>query len=815
MGRDRVGLFAAIREDHRQGMGVRAIAREHGVHRRTVREALASPVPAPRKVPERASPARDSVAPLIDAMLTADLDAPRKQRHTARRVWVRLRDEHDAEASYSYVAKYVARRRPEIEAERKGRAGSLEGFVPQAKEPGAEAEVDFGPVTITLDGQDAACHLFAYRLSFSGMGVHRVYASCAQEALLEGHVTAFAVTGGVPAAHIRYDNLTPAVTKVLQGRDRKENARWLSFRTWYGFDAFYCEPGIGGAHEKGGVEGEIGRFRRNYLVPVPRVKSLADLNARLAEDDLRDGLRHVEFRRDTVAADFAKEAPLLRPLPADGFDTGTTLWPKADKFARVSVGKCRYSVPARLIGKAVRIRLGANELTVFEGGKAVAVHPRLVASGDEHLLLDHYLEILARKPGALPGSVPLAQARADGSFTAAHEALWSQARRKLGDGAGTRALIEVLLLHRRLPAASVTAGIEAALRSGTCSPDVVAVQARLARRRGRPGGGAAGAGPAPVAGGGHHAAAPGRAAAGRSPAPAGRRRLRPAAAARAAAAGGKRIMSARRDELTEPAMDAAIERACTILRLPTVRDRHGEVAGIAQRQQASYKGFLTELLSLECDDRETRRRARLVREAGFPRPKRIEDFDFSANPDVPAALIGTLARCQWVAAGQPLCLVGDSGTGKSHLLIGLGTAAAEQGYRVRYVTAAALVNELAEAADDRMLTRVIARYGRIELLCLDELGYIELDRRGAELLFQVFTEREEKSSIAVASNAAFSEWAQAFTDPRLCAAIVDRLTYNAHIITTGTGSYRLRSTTARHQAAAKAGRDAKEKGTPA
>jgi transposase len=101
------------------------------------------------------------------------------------------------------------------------------------------------------------------------MGVHRVYASCAQEALLEGHVTAFAVTGGVPREHIRYDNLTPAVTKVLKGRDRKENSRWLSFRSWHGFEAFYCEPGIGGAHEKGGVEGEIGRFRRNFLVPVP------------------------------------------------------------------------------------------------------------------------------------------------------------------------------------------------------------------------------------------------------------------------------------------------------------------------------------------------------------------------------------------------------------------------------------------------------------------------------------------------------------------------------------------------------------------
>jgi DNA replication protein DnaC len=132
--------------------------------------------------------------------------------------------------------------------------------------------------------------------------------------------------------------------------------------------------------------------------------------------------------------------------------------------------------------------------------------------------------------------------------------------------------------------------------------------------------------------------------------------------------------------------------------------------------------------------------------------QRIEDFDFGANPDVPAALIHTLARGQWVAAGQPLCLIGDSGTGKSHLLIGLGTAAAENGYRVRYVTAAALVNELVGAADDKTLSKVIGRYGRIDLLCLDELGYIELDRRGAELLFQVFTEREERALVAIASN---------------------------------------------------------------
>src|SRR6266702_6040503 len=251
------------------------------------------------------------------------------------------------------------------------------------------------------------------------------------------------------------------------------------------------------------------------------------------------------------------------------------------------------------------------------------------------------------------------------------------------------------------------------------------------------------------------------------------------------------MMAARRDELTDTAADAAIDTACRVLRLPTIRDRHGEVAAAAARQQAGYKAFLTELLSLECDDREMRRKARLVREAAFPRSKRLEDFDFGANPDVPAALIHTLARSAWVAAGQPLCLIGDSGTGKSHLLIGLGTAAAENGYRVRYVTAAALVNELVEASDDRTLSRVIGRYGRVDLLCLDELGYIELDRRGAELLFQVLTEREERAAVAIASNERFSGWTKTFTDPRLCAAIVDRLTFAGQIIETGTVSYRL------------------------
>jgi len=169
----------------------------------------------------------------------------------------------------------------------------------------------------------------------------------------------------------------------------------------------------------------------------------------------------------------------------------------------------------------------------------------------------------------------------------------------------------------------------------------------------------------------------------------------------------------------------------------------------------------------------------------------IGDFDFDANPNINPATIHTLETGDWIRKGAPLCLIGDSGTGKSHLFIGLGTAAAEKGYRVKYTLATRLVNELVEAADEKMLAKTIARYGRVDLLCIDELGYMELDRRGAELLFQVLTEREEKISIAIASNESFSGWTKTFTDPRLCAAIVDWLTFNGTIIETGTDSYRL------------------------
>jgi DNA replication protein DnaC len=254
--------------------------------------------------------------------------------------------------------------------------------------------------------------------------------------------------------------------------------------------------------------------------------------------------------------------------------------------------------------------------------------------------------------------------------------------------------------------------------------------------------------------------------------------------------------------LTDPAAEAAIGVACRILHLPTVRTEATRIAEAAARERLSHRAFLAEVLTAECDDRDARRRVRRVNEAKFPRTKRLEDLDLTALPALPPATLAHLAAGAWIDAGEPLVLLGDSGTGKTHLLIGLGTAAAEAGRRVRYATTAALVNELVEAADDKQLSRVVARYARLDLLCLDEVGYVHLDPRGAELLFQVITAREERASIACASNAPFSEWGATFTDPRLAAAVVDRLTFRGHIITTGTDSYRLRATRAAKKGAA-------------
>jgi transposase len=470
-----VEQFERIRRDSRdEAMSIRALATRHRVHRRTVRQALADAVPPARKVPLRVAPVLGPYEATVRRWLIEDLDAPRKQRHTARRIWQRLVEEEGARVGESSVRNLVARLRVEIGADHQ------RVMVPQTHPPAEEAEVDFGVFTAVIGGVVMKLFMFCLRLSHSGKAVHVAYANQTQESFLDGHVRAFEALGGVPVGMIRYDNLKPAVIRVALGRDRFEHPRFIAMRSHYGFDSFYCLPGKDGAHEKGGVEGEIGRFRRRHLTPVPHVPSLAALNQALAAADVRDDARRIGARSETVGAAAARELPLLRPLPAERFDVSLALSCRVDAKARVCVRQSYYSVPARFAGRRLEVRLGATGIRVLDAGKLVATHTRSLHKGTEDLLLDHYLEVLVRKPGALAGSTALAAARAAGAFTSAHQRFWDAARRALGDGPGTRALVGVLLLHRTLPADAVTAGMDAALAIGNVDPDLVALEARRA-----------------------------------------------------------------------------------------------------------------------------------------------------------------------------------------------------------------------------------------------------------------------------------------------------------------------------------------------
>jgi transposase len=228
MARSRVELFEQIRRDWRAGgSSIRELAVRHHVHRRTVRQAVASAVPPPRKAyPPRPRPALGPYTQVIDAWLVADREVPRKQRHTARRIWQRLVAEHGASVAEVTVSRYVARRRAELGLEQ------VQVMVPQSHEPGAEAEVDFGEFHAVVAGALAKLWLFVMRLSCSGRAFHVAFATQAQEAFLEGHVLALEYFGAVPG-RVRYDNLKPAVIRVLRGRDRAESGRFIALRSHY------------------------------------------------------------------------------------------------------------------------------------------------------------------------------------------------------------------------------------------------------------------------------------------------------------------------------------------------------------------------------------------------------------------------------------------------------------------------------------------------------------------------------------------------------------------------------------------------------
>ena len=469
-------LFEQSRRDRdREGLSKRALAARHGVHRRAVRQALGSPVPPVKRSPvSRPAPALGGFHALIDGWLEGDRDAPRKQRHTARRVWQRLVEEHGAVVSERQVSRYVRERRREL-----GDVG--EAFVPQHHEPGMEAEVDWGESWATIDGQFVKVHLFQLRLCHSGAAFAAAFRGETQQAFLEGHADAFEFLGGVPAL-VRYDNLGSAVKQVLKGRRRVESDRFVALRSHYLFESAFTRIGLAGAHEKGGIEGEVGRFRRRHLVPVPMVGSLAELNARLLAACEADLGRRITGHQGTVGEALVRERPLLRALPGERAQTSEQASPRVDAKAMVTVRQNRYSVPVGLVGRRVHAEIGARVITVAHGGKPVALHDRLAGRFGVSAQLDHYLELLAHKPGALAGSIALHQQRLQGRWPGCFDEFWAKLTERYGPSEAARQMVDVLLLAREHGPTHVELAVRGALAAGAHDGRAVAVLAGRGER---------------------------------------------------------------------------------------------------------------------------------------------------------------------------------------------------------------------------------------------------------------------------------------------------------------------------------------------
>lgn len=469
--------FERIRKDRElEGLSIRALAVRHGVHRRAVRQALDSAIPPPKRAPQsRPAPAIGPFKAIVDQWLVDDQDAPPKQRHTARRIAQRIEAEFGAAIPERTVRHHVHKRRGEL-------ALKTDGFVPQAHPPGLEAQVDRGEADALIGGVETRVHLFLMRASHSGATFVRAYERETQQAFLEAHALAFEHFGGV-FTEIKYDNLKAAVTRILRGRRRVESDRFTAMRSHYLFESNFTTPGKRGAHEKGGVEGEVGRFRRSHLVPVPKVASMVALNQMLASCATADQARTITGRNVPVGKLLAEERRRLTSLPQVAFDASEHSRVRVNQKSLVTVRQNHYSVPAKLIGSLVDVRIHADHIEVVRAGRIVASHRRLTGRYQTAAKLDHYADLLRCKPGAFAGALALAQERERGAWPACFDELWSLIAGRYGTSAAAAQMVDVLLLVREHGLPIVTAAASDCISAGAYDAGAVCVLARRTATR--------------------------------------------------------------------------------------------------------------------------------------------------------------------------------------------------------------------------------------------------------------------------------------------------------------------------------------------
>jgi transposase len=460
--------YGQIRQAHRDGMSVRAIARTQHHSRRKVREALACPEPRPyTRYRSPPSPRLGPYHALIDAILTADETAPRKQRHTMKQVYRRLRDEHGYPGGYDAVRRYIG----------KGRRRARETFIPLAHDPGQRLECDFGHIYVDFpEGRRPVPVLLAV-WSYSYCPFAIALPTERTEAILHGLVEALAFFGGVPH-EIWWDNPTTVVSEIFKGRGRRLHPRYAALASHYAFEPLFCLPAHG--NEKPQAENRVYDLQRRWATPVPRARDLDELNAYLRSCCLKDRERCVAGQTESIGERFERDRAAADSLPPRPFDPCIHQPALVDKYQTVRFDSVRYSVPRAWAFAVVTVKGYVDRLEIVATGQVIARHARAYEKGQQILDPVHYLVTLGRRPAALDHSNVYRHWRLPPAFGELRAAL--EARH--GGGAGARQYIRVLQLLAEHPVERIAQAIRRCTRPEDLHAD--RITQHVQRLAGRP-----------------------------------------------------------------------------------------------------------------------------------------------------------------------------------------------------------------------------------------------------------------------------------------------------------------------------------------